>query len=138
DISTVEAFKRALLAAKAVAYTDPASGASSGIYVDKLLERLGIADQVRPKAKLKKGGRAGDLVASGEADIVVQQISEIMPVKGLILAGPLPAEIQNITTYSAAVSTKSADRDAAEALLRIFSDPQGAALLRAKGMQPAS
>jgi molybdate transport system substrate-binding protein len=138
DISTVEAFKRALLAAKAVAYIDPASGGSSGIYVDKLLERLGIADQIRPKAKLKKGGHAADFVASGEADIVLQQMSEIIPVKGVTLVGPLPPEIQNTTTYSAAISANCANRDAAQALIRTFSDPQGAALLRAKGMQPAS
>ena len=138
DISTVDAFKRALLAARAVAYIDPASGGSSGIYVDKLLERLGIASEVRPKAKLKKGGHAADFVASGEADIVLQQISEIIPVKGVTFVGPLPAEIQNITTYSAAISTQSKNHDAAAALLKIFSNPQGAALLKAKGMQPAS
>ena len=90
DISSVEGFKRALIAAKAVAYTDPATGATSGTYVDNLLVRLGIADQVRPKAKLKRGGHAGDFVASGEADIVVQQASEIIPVKGVVLVGPLP------------------------------------------------
>jgi hypothetical protein len=67
DVSTVEAFKRALLAAKSVAYIDPASGGSSGIYIDKLLDRLGIADQIRPKAKLKKGGHVADLIVSGAA-----------------------------------------------------------------------
>jgi len=82
DIGTVEAFKNALLAAKSVAYIDPASGGSSGIYVDKLLERLGVADQVRPKAKLKKGGYVADLIVSGEAELGVHQISEIVPVKG--------------------------------------------------------
>ena len=138
DISTVDALKRALLAAKAVAYIDPASGGSSGIYVDKLLERLGIANEIRPKAKLKKGGHAADFVASGEADIVLQQMSEILPVKGVTLVGPLPAEIQNITTYSAAIAAKSTNREAAQALIKIFSGPQAAALLKAKGMQPAS
>ena len=136
DVSTVEGLKRALLAAKAVAYIDPASGGTSGIYVDKLLERLGIADQVRPKAKLKRGGHAADFVASGEADIVLQQMSEIVPVKGVTLVGPLPAEVQNITTYSAAVSANSSNRGVAEALIRLFSDPKGAALLKTKGMQP--
>src|SRR6476620_9362011 len=89
DIGTVEAFKNALLAAKSVAYIDPASGGSSGIYVDKLLERLGIADQVRPKAKLKKGGYVADLIVSGEAELGLHQISEIVPVKGAVLVGPL-------------------------------------------------
>ncbi len=138
DISTVDAFKRALLSAKAVAYIDPASGGTSGIYVDKLLERLGIAGEIRPKAKLKKGGHAADFVASGEADIVLQQASEILPVKGVVLVGPLPAEIQNTTTYSAAIATQSRNHDAAQALIKAFANPQGAALLKAKGMQPAS
>jgi len=138
DISTVDAFKRTLLAAKAVAYIDPASGGSSGIYVDKLLERLGIANEVRAKAKLKRGGHAADFVAGGEADIVLQQMSETLPVKGVSLVGPLPPDIQHITTYSAAISTQSQNRTAAQALIKTFSDPQGAALLKAKGMQPAS
>jgi molybdate transport system substrate-binding protein len=136
DISSVDAFRRALLNAKAVAYIDPKSGGSSGIYVDKLLERLGIAEQVRPKAKLKSGGYAADFVASGEADIVVQQVSEILPVKGVTFIGPLPAEIQNTTTYSGAVSAQSKQREAGEALLKSLA--QGAVTLKSKGMQPAS
>jgi molybdate transport system substrate-binding protein len=138
DISSVDAIKKALLNAKAVAYIDPASGGSSGIYVDKLIEKLGIASEVRAKAKLKKGGYAADFVASGEADIVLHQISEIVPVKGVALVGPLPAEIQNYTTYSGAVSTQTKQPDAAKALLRLFADPQGAAMLKSKGMQPVS
>ena len=138
DISSVDALKRALIAAKAVAYIDPASGGTSGIYVDRLLERLGIAAQVRPKAKLKQGGHAADFVASGEADIVLQQASEIIPVKGVVLVGPLPAEIQNITTYAAAISAQSKQSEAAQALIKLFSSPQGTALLKTKGMQPAS
>ena len=89
DIGTVEAFKNALLAAKSVAYIDPASGGSSGIYIDKLLERLGIADQIRPKAKLKKGGYVAELIVSGEAELGVHQISEIVPVKGASPCGTL-------------------------------------------------
>ena len=107
DISTVEAFKGALLAAKSVAYIDPASGGSSGIYIDKLLERLGIADQVRPKAKLKKGGHVADLIVSGEAELGLHQISEILPVKGAALVGPLPKEVQNTTTYAAGLSAST-------------------------------
>jgi molybdate transport system substrate-binding protein len=138
DISTVDGFKQALLAAKAVAYIDPASGGTSGMYVDKLLERLGIADQVRPKAKLKQGGgHAADFVASGEADIVLQQMSEIVPVRGVVVVGPLPADIQNITTYTGAVSAQSKSADAARDLLKMLSGPEAAALLKAKGMQPA-
>lgn len=137
DISSVKGFKRALLAAKGVAYTDPATGATSGTFVDGLLARLGIADQVRPKAKLKKGGHAGDFVASGEADIVVQQASEIIPVKGVVLVGPLPAEIQMTTTYAAAVSSQSHQKEAAQALINALTSPAAVAVLKAKGMEPA-
>ena len=138
DVSTVEAFKRALLAAKTVAYIDPASGGSSGIYIDKLLERLGIADQIRPKAKLKKGGHVADLIVSGEAELGLHQISEIVPVKGAALVGPLPKEIQNTTTYAAGLSASTQNKDAAEALIKIFSGPAAAAVLKSKGMDPAS
>ena len=138
DVSTVEAFKRALLAAKSVAYIDPASGGSSGIYIDKLLERLGIADQVRPKAKLKNGGYVADLVASGEAELGLHQISEIVPVKGVALVGPLPKEIQNTTTYAAGLSASVQNKDAAQALIKMLSGPEAAAVLKSKGMDPAS
>ena len=138
DISTVDAFKKALLAAKSVAYIDPASGGSSGIYVDKLLERLGIADQIRPKAKLKQGGYVADLIASGQAELGVHQISEIMPVKGVTLVGPLPKEIQNTTIYAAGISATVQHKEAAQALIKMFSHPDAEATLKAKGMDPAS
>ena len=138
DVSTVEAFKRALLAAKSVAYIDPASGGSSGIYIDKLLERLGIADQIRPKAKLKNGGYVADLVASGEAELGLHQISEIIPVKGVALVGPLPNEIQNTTTYAAGLSASARDKDAAQTLIKMLSGPEAAVVLKSKGMDPAS
>jgi molybdate transport system substrate-binding protein len=137
DISTVEAFKSALLAAKTVAYIDPASGGSSGIYIDKLLERLGIADQIRPKAKLKKGGYVAELIASGEAELGLHQISEIVPVKGVALVGPFPKEIQNITTYAAGLSASSQNKDAAQALIKTFSSPEAAAVLKSRGMDSA-
>jgi molybdate transport system substrate-binding protein len=138
DVSTVETFKQALLAAKSVAYIDPASGGSSGIYIDKLLERLGIADQIRPKAKLKKGGHVADLIVNGEAELGLHQISEIVTVKGAALVGPLPKEIQNTTTYAAGLSASAKDKDAAQALIRMFSSPAAAATLKSKGMEPAS
>jgi molybdate transport system substrate-binding protein len=138
DIGTVEAFKNALLAAKSVAYIDPASGGSSGIYIDKLLERLGIAEQVRPKAKLKKGGYVADLIVSGEAELGVHQISEIVPVKGAVLVGPLPKEIQNTTTYAAGLSAAAQNKGAAQALITMFSGPAAASVFKAKGMEPAN
>jgi len=138
DISTVEAFKRALLAAKSVAYIDPASGGSSGIYIDKLLEKLGIAGEIRPKAKLKKGGHVADLIVSGEAELGLHQISEIVPVKGAVLVGPLPKEIQNTTTYAAGLGASAKDKEAAQALIKALAGPAAAAVLKSKGMEPAS
>jgi molybdate transport system substrate-binding protein len=137
DVSTVEAFKHALIAAKTVAYIDPASGGSSGIYLDRLFERLGIADQVRPKAKLKKGGYVADFIVSGEAELGLHQISEIVPAKGVTLVGPLPKEIQNTTTYAAGLSASARDKDASTALIKWLSGPAAAAVLKSKGMEPA-
>ena len=135
DIGTVDAFKRTLVAAKSVAYIDPNSGGSSGIYFDKLLDRLGIGDQVRPKAKLKWGGYVAELVASGEAEIGVHQMSEIVTVKGVVLVGPLPPEIQNATIYSAGIGTGAKDAPAAKALIEFLAGPASDATLKAKGME---
>jgi molybdate transport system substrate-binding protein len=134
DIKTVEAFKAALVNAASVAYIDPASGGSSGIYFDKLLDQLGIADQVRPKAKLKQGGYVADLVASGEAEVAVHQISEIVPVKGVKLVGPLPAEVQNFTVYAAGIGPAAKERAAGKALIDYLAEPASAPVLEAKGM----
>lgn len=135
DIKTVDAFKRALLDAKSVAYIDPKSGGSSGIYFDGLLDKLGIGDAVRRKSKLKQGGYVAELVASGEADVAVHQISEIVPVKGVTLVGPLPAEIQNTTTYTAGISAAAKDPAAAQALIDHLAGPAAAAVLKTKGME---
>jgi molybdate transport system substrate-binding protein len=135
DIGTVDAFKRMLLAAKSVAYTDPKTGGSSGIYFDKLLDRLGIGDQIRPKAKLKQGGYVAELVASGEAEVAIHQISEIVPVKGAVLVGPLPADVQNFTTYSAGLGAAARDAAAAKALIQFIAGPASGPILKAKGME---
>jgi molybdate transport system substrate-binding protein len=136
DISSVEAFKRTLLAAKSVAYIDPAAGGSSGIYVGKLLERLGIAKEINAKAKLIHGGAVAAHIAEGEAEIGIHQISEILPVKGVVLVGPLPAEIQNFTVYSAGVGT--AAKDGAAELVKFLAGPHARPIIEAKGMEPAS
>jgi molybdate transport system substrate-binding protein len=138
DIGTVEDFKNALLGAKSVAYIDPASGGSSGIYVEKLLVKLGIADQIKPKTKLKQGGHVADLIASGEAELGIHQISEIVPVKGVTLVGPLPKEIQSTTTYAAGLSASAKDKEAADELIKYLSGPDAAAVLKSKGMDKAS
>jgi molybdate transport system substrate-binding protein len=138
DISTVEAFKRALLAAKSVAFIDPKAGGSSGIYVEALLARLGIADQINAKAVLVHGGAVADQVADGEAEIGIHQISEILPVAGVTLVGPLPAEIQNFTIYAAGVGAAAQDGAAARDLVKFLSGPRALPIITGKGMQPPS
>ena len=135
DIGTVDAFKRALLAAKSVAYIDPASGGSSGIYLTGLFDKLGIAAEIKPKAKLKKGGYVAELIANGEAELGLHQISEILPVKGVKLVGPLPAEIQNYTTYAAAIGADAKQPDAARALIKLHIGPAAESVLKARGME---
>jgi molybdate transport system substrate-binding protein len=136
DISSVEAFKQTLLAAKSVAYIDPAAGGSSGIYVAKLLERLGIAKQVNAKAVLVQGGEVAAHVVDGEAEIGIHQISEILAVKGAVLVGPLPAAIQNFTVYSAGIAAGGTNRAAANGLVHFLSGAHAIAIIKAKGMEP--
>lgn len=101
DISSVDAFKRALLEAKSIAYSDSASG----VYVSsELFQRLGIADQVVGKSKMIPAEPVGAVVARGEAEIGLQQASELLPVPGIDYVGPLPAELQKITVFSAGVA----------------------------------
>jgi molybdate transport system substrate-binding protein len=138
DISSVDAFKRLLLAAKSIAQVDPASGGTSGIYLTGLYQRLGIADQIKLKLVLVHGGSSALLVARGEAEIAIQQISEIIAAPGVAFAGPLPTEIQNTTTYAAALGAHAKEREAANALIALLRGPQAAPLLRAKGMKPAA
>ena len=137
DIGTVEAFKRALLAAKSVAYIDPKAGGSSGIYVARLLERLGVAKEVNAKAVLVPGGAVADHVADGEAEIGVHQISEILPVAGVTLVGPLPAEIQNFTVYAAGISTAAKDSATANAVVEFLAGAHALPIIKSKGMEPA-
>ena len=106
DISTVEAFKKTLLAAKSVVYIDPKVG-TSGKHVAEVLSRLGISDQINKKATLGQGGYVVEPVGRGEIELGIHQISEILPVKGVKLVGPLPAELQKYTVYAAAPVTQS-------------------------------
>jgi len=133
DIATVDAFKKAVLDAKTVAYIDPASGGSSGIYLASLFEKLGIANAVKPKAKLKQGGYVADLIVSGEAELGIHQISEILPVKGVKLVGPLPAEFQKYAVYAGAVVPGGKHRQAAADLLEFLTSKAARARLPAAG-----
>jgi molybdate transport system substrate-binding protein len=139
DIGTVEAFRRALLAAKSVAYVDPAAGGASGIYLVKMLERLGVLVQVNATAKLARGGTedmVSAIVARGDAEIGLQQISEIMSVPGAELVGPLPDELQTVTIYTAGIPVSAAQVEAAQAMTQFLTTPAAAAVYRTKGLDP--
>lgn len=134
DISDVDAFKKSLLAAKAVAYIDPAAGGSSGIYLAKLFEKLGIADQMKAKTVLVSGGLVAERLLNGQADIALQQKSEILAVPGVTLVGPLPLEVQHFTAYSGGVSVGSRNRAAADALLLELADPNNLPAIKKFGL----
>jgi molybdate transport system substrate-binding protein len=132
DISTSGAFKQALLNAKSIGFT--AAGAT-GAYLKTLFEKLGIADELKPKIKLLPGA-AGEAAASGEVEMGMTQISEILPYAGAELLGPLPADIQSYTYFSAAISTVSKESDVAKAFIKFLAAPQALAVIKAKGMEP--
>jgi molybdate transport system substrate-binding protein len=135
DISTVDAFKNALLAARAVAYIDPAAGGSSGIYLAQWFEKAGIADHIKPKAVLVPGGLVAQRLINDQADIAIHQISEILAVPGAQLVGPIPAEIQNYTVYAGAIASAARDADATRALLAALASAKTRQVLREKGME---
>jgi molybdate transport system substrate-binding protein len=122
DISTVEAFKKTLLAAKSVVYIDPKVG-TSGKHVAEILQRLGIAEQVNAKAKLGSGGAITEPVGRGEIELGIHQISEILPVKGVKLAGPLPAELQKYTVYVAVPVMQSSKQQAVSDFIKHLTGP---------------
>jgi molybdate transport system substrate-binding protein len=133
DISSVDALKHTLLAAKTVAYSDSASG----VYVStELFSRLGIAEEMKGKARMIPATPVGEIVAQGDAEIGFQQISELMPVKGIDIVGQLPAEVQKITIFSAGVSTTSKEPDAAKALIKFLASSQAAPVLSKAGLEP--
>jgi molybdate transport system substrate-binding protein len=131
DIATVAAFRRALLAARSIAYSDGPSGA----YIAALLGRLGIAGEMKSKTKLTSGPVA-KLVASGEAEIGMQQIVAILPIKGAELVGPLPSELQNVIVYAAGIATRAREPVAARAFIGFMTAPDALRLIRARGMEP--
>jgi molybdate transport system substrate-binding protein len=134
DIGTTAAFKQALLAAKSVAYIDPASGGSSGVYLKQLFDKLGIAPQIAAKAVLVPGGLVAQRVVDGQAELGIHQISEIVAVPGAVLVGPLPAEVQNPTVYAGALSTSAADTNATLSLLIHLASEETQLLLKNHGM----
>ncbi len=134
DISSVEAFKRSMLVAKSIAHT--VHGAS-GMYVPVLMERLGIAEQMKLKTVTRPGGYIARVVASGEAEIAIQQIVELLAVPGVDLVGPLPDEIQKVFETAAGIFAASKQPAAAEELLRFLVAPACAGVFKEKGLEQA-
>jgi molybdate transport system substrate-binding protein len=134
DIGSPDALKAALLAAKTVAHSKTGM---SGIYFPTVLARLGIADAMAGKIVMPDPGTpVGEVVARGDAEIGVQQISELLPVAGIEIVGPLPPALQKITTFSAGILSAAQEPDAAKALVK-FVVPQAGPLLKSKGLEPA-
>jgi molybdate transport system substrate-binding protein len=133
DISSVDAFKHSMLAARSITYPDPAGGGASGIYVASLLERLGIAEEMKPKTKLSTLETLYASVATGDVEIGFNQVSEILAQPTIELAGPLPSAIQNYTQFAPAIITGSSQADAGRALVTFLSSPAAQAVLKAKG-----
>ena len=133
DISSAEALRSTLLAAKSIAYSDSASG----VYIStEMFKRLGIADEVASKARMIPAEPVGAVVARGEAEIGFQQISELKPIRGIDLVGPLPSELQQITIFSAGIVAGSKDPDAARALVTFLASPEAAPAIVESGLEP--
>lgn len=132
DIGTVEAFKSVLRQAKSISY----SRGPSGLYVGELLERLGLAPEMRDRTVFAVGRPVGEVIANGEAEIGMQQIIEITPVQGAHLVGPLPAELENFVLYTAGLAPGAANNALARAFVAFLASPDAVRIMRAKGMEP--
>ena len=135
DLSSTDSFKASLLAARSVSYVDPKAGGTSGTYFEGLLKKMGITDQMKSKIVYRnQGSEVADAVAKGDAELGISFIAELAPNKGLRVAGPLPQEIQSPTDYVAAVTTVSANPDAARAFIQAMTSPAGGAVFKAAGL----
>jgi molybdate transport system substrate-binding protein len=135
DISTPEAFKHTLLEAKSIASGDPAAGGASSVYFSKLLERMGISEQVRGKMKFPPAGKyLADLVAAGDAELYTMQTSELPP--GTELVGVFPGDLNNVTVFAVGLITSASDTNAAGMLIKFLASQEVAAVYKAKGLYP--
>ena len=135
DISSVEALTRTLLQASSIAY----SASASGVYLStEMFQRLGIADQIKGKARRIESERVGAVVARGDAEIGFQQVSELLPIAGIDYVGPLPAAVQRVTTFSAGVAVKSKAPEAAKALIEFLMSPAVAPAIAKTGLEPVA
>ena len=137
DISTAEALKQALMASKAVSYTDPAAGGASGIYTAKQIDKMGITEQMKGKTRHPpSGGFSGRLLVDGQADIAINSKPELMSVPGVEVVGPLPGDMAYTVTYDAAVQSSAPQADAAKVWVKYLTSPEAQAVFRAKGFDP--
>ena len=136
DISSVDAFKRTLLTARSVVYADPAKGGASGVYFARVLDRLGIAEDLKDKAILVPGAQAAEVVSKGDAELGVAQASEIVPVTGVELVGPLPGELASTTVFAAGIGAASKSPEADKALVKFLTGPEAASHFKTKGFVP--
>lgn len=137
DISTPDAMKRTLLAAKSITYLDPAGGGVSGVHFAIVLDRLGIADEMKPKTLLHANApAAGALVASGKAEIGVNLIQELIPLPGIDLVGPLPTDLQNTIVFVATIMTDTKDATTSKVLVDFLRTQEAVAVIKTKGMEP--
>jgi len=140
DVSSAEALRRALIAAQTVGYASPSGGSITAAHIMGVFERLGIAAEMAPKARLAAGGpngRVSVLVSSGQAEIGLQQVSELMSNPGVEVIGMLPPQLQQTTIYSAGVTASAREPDAARALIGALIAPSAAPIYKAKGLDPA-
>ena len=134
DIGTADALKNVLLAARAVAYSRTGI---SGQYMPTLFDKLGIADQIVPKAVIPSSGSVGEAVARGDAEIGLQQVSELLPVPGIKVIGPLPDEVQLVTVFSAGTFAAAPEPRAARMLVERLTSSAARTLYTGKGLEPA-
>jgi len=138
DISTVDALKKTLLSARAVGYTDPAAGGASGVYFAKMIDKLGIASEIKAKAKFPPpAGFVGGLLTSGEVDIAFQTKPELTTTEGVDVVGPPPGDLGQTNVFAAGVGANAKDAAAANALVKFLTTPEAQAVFKAKGFDPA-
>ena len=133
DLTSADAFLRALRQARSLAH----SSSASGVYLKGLFQRLGLADALGDRIRQVEGEPVGSVVARGEAEIGFQQVSELLPVAGIDYVGPLPPEIQQLTVFAAGIATGAREPDAARALVAYLTAPAAAPIIRQSGMEPA-
>jgi molybdate transport system substrate-binding protein len=138
DISTVDAMKKTLLSARAVGYTNPAAGGASGVYFAKMIEKLGIASELKAKSKFPPpAGFVGTLLTSGEVDIAFQSKPELTTTEGVDVVGPPPGDLGHTNVFAAGVGASSKNGETGKALLKFLTSPEAQAAFKAKGFDPA-